>query len=98
MRFSLSTARTSIAWGAGLVVMSLPLTGCGLGGIGGAPEPVAVVGQLKGNATEIKLDRGFIKALGQLDLTPGVAGGAKLDKDTLSFPITGGNVTVFRAR
>ena len=51
---------------------------------------------LSGETTAIKLDQGFVDALGQLKLTPGTTGGGKLTKDgSLVFPITGGNVTVF---
>jgi hypothetical protein len=46
--------------------------------------------------TAIKLDKGFTDALTQLKLTPGVVGTAKLEAGSLVFPITGGNVTVFK--
>lgn len=62
---------------------------------GGAPEPVASVVALQGEQTEIALDQGFVDALGQLQLTPGTVGEAQLADGALSFPITGGNVTVF---
>ncbi len=61
-----------------------------------APQPVAAIDALTGNDTQISLDNGFLKALKQLGLTPGIVGGAKLDGTTLSFPITGGNVTVYK--
>ena len=51
---------------------------------------------LTGKTTAIKLDKGFAAALTKLKLTPGVVGGAKLKKGSLIFPITGGNVTVFK--
>ena len=60
-----------------------------------APEPVASIEALAGEQTEIALDQGFTDALEQLGLTPGVVAGAELNDGTLSFPITGGNVTVF---
>jgi len=61
------------------------------------PAPVASIEALTGQDTQIALDQGFVKALTQLKLTPGVVGGAELigGGGTLSFPITGGNVTVF---
>lgn len=96
---SLSSTRKHLATAAGLALLVLPLSACGddadTSGSGG-PAPVAVIDKLEGKTTEIKLDKGFVKALGQLGLTPGVVGGAKFAKGTLSFPITGGNVTVFK--
>ncbi len=61
-----------------------------------APEPVAAIDSLTGNTTQITLDQGFVDALTQLKLTPGTVGTAKLQDGTLTFPITGGNVTVFK--
>ncbi|MDF1606088.1 hypothetical protein [Nocardioides sp. YIM 152315] len=61
-----------------------------------APEPVAAIEALTGRTTEIALDEGFTDALTQLKLTPGVVGDAKLNGGSLVFPITGGNVTVFK--
>ena len=60
------------------------------------PKPVAVVDALTGEFTAIALDKGFTDALTALKLTPGVVGGAKLEAGSLIFPITGGNVTVFK--
>ncbi len=60
------------------------------------PKPVAVVDALTGESTAIKLDKGFTDALTALKLTPGVVGSAKLQAGSLIFPITGGNVTVFK--
>ena len=60
------------------------------------PKPVAVVDALTGETTAIKLDKGFTDALTALKLTPGVVGTAKLQAGSLIFPITGGNVTVFK--
>ncbi|ANH38723.1 hypothetical protein I601_2299 [Nocardioides dokdonensis FR1436] len=60
-----------------------------------APEPVAVIEALTGDSTQITLDKGFLDALTQLKLTPGTVGEATLEGAELSFPITGGNVTVF---
>lgn len=79
-------------------LLALPLSACGaledVAG-SGAPEPVAVVEELTGKTTAIKLDKGFTDALASLELTPGVTGSAKLKKGSLVFPITGGNVSVF---
>ncbi len=61
-----------------------------------APKPVAAIDSLTGNDTQIKLDQGFVDALTTLKLTPKVMGTAKLTDGSLIFPITGGNVTVFK--
>src|SRR6478735_8986061 len=61
-----------------------------------APKPVASIDSLTGNTTSVTLDQGFVDALTSLKLTPGVTGTAKLEKGALIFPITGGNVTVFK--
>jgi hypothetical protein len=61
-----------------------------------APKPVAAIDSLTGNDTAIALDQGFVDALTTLKLTPGTVGTAKLADGSLIFPITGGNVTVFK--
>ncbi len=61
-----------------------------------APKPVAAIPALSGQDTAVALDKGFTDALTQLKLTPGVVGDAKLTDGSLVFPITGGNVTVFK--
>ena len=77
-------------------LLALPLSACSFPG-GGAPEPVAAVPAVTGKTTAIKLDKGFTGALTTLKLTPGTIGRAKLTKQgALVFPITGGNVTVFK--
>lgn len=59
------------------------------------PEPVAEVQGLQGQSTSVALDAGFVKALQQLKLTPGVVGDAELAGGAVSFPITGGDVTYY---
>src|SRR3954469_18771846 len=61
-----------------------------------APKPVAAIDSLTGNDTQVTLDQGFVDALTALKLTPGTVGTAKLANGALIFPITGGNVTVFK--
>ncbi|MCW2819882.1 MAG: hypothetical protein JWR42_2669 [Marmoricola sp.] len=63
-----------------------------------APKPVASIDSLTGKNTQVALDTGFVAALKQLKLTPGTTGTAKLvgGGGTLQFPISGGNVTVFK--
>ncbi len=91
--------RRGLAATAAAALLALPLSACGavddITG-GGSPDPVATVPNLKGEDTAIKLDSGFAGALKKLGLTPGVVGGAKLTDGSLVFPITGGNVTLFK--
>ena len=61
-----------------------------------APKPVASIDSLTGNNTQVTLDQGFVDALTALKLTPGTIGTAKLANGALIFPITGGNVTVYK--
>ena len=61
-----------------------------------APKPVASIPSLTGNTTQVTLDKGFTDALTALKLTPGTVGTAKLAGGALIFPITGGNVTIFK--
>lgn len=49
----------------------------------------------QGETTEVALDQGFVDALGSLNVTPSTLGDAELADGTLSFPITGGNASVF---
>lgn len=80
-----------------LGLLALPLSACGVPFVGGdAPTAVASIPNLKGNTTQITLDQGFVDALGALGLKPGTTGKGKLSKGKLIFPITGGNVTVFK--
>ena len=60
------------------------------------PEPVASLPAIPaGGTTAVALDAGFVEALTTLGLTPGTVGGASLADGSISFPITGGTVTVF---
>jgi hypothetical protein len=63
----------------------------------GRPAPVATVPAIPGGTTAVALDSGFTDALTQLGLTPGTVGGATLDgaTGTITFPITGGEVTLY---
>src|SRR5690242_19128166 len=96
---TMSSTRKRIVAGAAIALMSLPLAACGSSTDSTttkAPKPVAAIDSLSGQSTAIKLDKGFTDALTQLKLTPGVVGTAKLTAGSLVFPITGGNVTVFK--
>lgn len=59
-------------------------------------KPVGQFKTLSGNTTTVVLDSGFLSALTSLKLTPGLIGGAKLEGANLSFPITGGNATIYK--
>jgi hypothetical protein len=60
------------------------------------PEPIASLPAIPaGGSTAVALDADFVAALGTLGLTPGTIGDATLANGSVSFPITGGTVTVF---
>jgi hypothetical protein len=60
------------------------------------PEPVASLAAIPaGGSTAVALDADFVAALGTLGLTPGVVGDATLADGSVSFPITGGTVSLF---
>ena len=108
MRTSISNPKRLIAGLATVALVGLPLSACGSESDSSssnsssssksapAPKPVASIDELTGETTAIKLDKGFTDALTALKLTPGVTGDAKLEAGSLIFPITGGNVTVFK--
>jgi hypothetical protein len=60
------------------------------------PQPIASLPAIPaGGSTAVALDANFVKALGTLGLTPATLGNATLANGSVSFPITGGTVTVF---
>jgi len=59
------------------------------------PEPVASIPSLTGESTSVALDPGFVSALESLGVAPSPSGDATVENGVASFPITGGNVTVF---
>jgi hypothetical protein len=60
------------------------------------PEPVASLPAIPaGGSTAVALDADFVAALGTLGLTPATLGDATLADGSISFPITGGTVTLF---
>ena len=102
---SLTLPSKKLATIAGLALLAVPLAACSQESDAApasssqsqsAPKPVASIDALTGDSTAVKLDQGFVDALTQLKLTPGVVGDAKLQDGSLVFPITGGNVTVFK--
>jgi hypothetical protein len=97
-RFS---GRRTLASIAVVAMVAVPVAACGSsdsdgGSSSSVPKPVAAIDALTGQSTQITLDTGFTDALTQLKLTPGVVGTAQLTNGALVFPITGGNVTVFK--
>ena len=61
------------------------------------PAPVAQIDSLSGRSTDVTLDKGFVQALGTLELTPAPVGDGSISKaGVASFPITGGNVTYYK--
>jgi hypothetical protein len=55
-----------------------------------------MISNLTGKSTSVALDKGFTDALSSLDVTPGPFGSASISDGSASFPITGGNVTVYK--
>lgn len=55
----------------------------------------ATIPAVPGGSSAVALDAGFAAALQQLQLTPGVVGTATLANGSVSFPITGGTVTLY---
>lgn len=60
------------------------------------PPPVASVSNLTGVSTSVALDSGFVSALQSLTVAPSPAGRATVNDGVATFPITGGNVTVYK--
>lgn len=90
--------RRSVAGAAVAGVAALALTGLGVGTAVGqeqTPPPVASIDELTGESTAVALDSGFVEALTSLEVTPGPVGDATVEDGTATFPITGGNVTVY---
>ncbi len=106
MRTKLSITKRGLAAAATVALLAVPLAACGstdessssngTSSSASAPKPVAVIEALTGQSTAIALDKGFTDALTSLKLTPGVTGTAELTDGSLVFPISGGNVTVFK--
>jgi len=60
------------------------------------PEPIASLPAIPaGGSTAVALNADFVAALGTLGVTPATLGNATLADGSVSFPITGGTVTVF---
>jgi hypothetical protein len=87
------------ALAAGAIILGLAACSSSSGGSGDTstapPKPAAEIDALTGKSTAVALDPGFLSALTTLGLTPATIGSATLANGSLSFPITGGNVTYF---
>jgi hypothetical protein len=59
-------------------------------------KPIATIKSLNGKSTSVALDSGFVSALTSLKLTPGLSGTATMSGTTVTFPITGGHVTLYK--
>ena len=102
MRTNTAIARTSLA-AAIAVSAALGLSACGGSASAdtsastsvSAPAPSATVAAVPGGSSAVALDSGFTAALTQLGLTPGTVGTATLADGSISFPITGGTVTLY---
>lgn len=96
MRTSSSTLRRSAVALVSVLALGLGVSGCSDDDEGDGPiRPNVELASISGKTTAIKLDEGFVKALGDLGLTPGTVGDGRLVKGSLVFPITGGNVGLY---
>jgi hypothetical protein len=91
----------SLAALAAAAMLALGAAACGDDDSGAAaasaPKPIAQIDSLSGQATEVKLDAGFVEALGTLELTPAPIGAGRITKAGVArFPISGGNVTYYK--
>lgn len=96
-----SNLKTKLVAAASIAVVAFGVTACGddssdTATSSSSPKPVASIDAVTGDSTAIALDKGFTDALTALELTPGVTGDGALTDGSLVFPITGGNVTVFK--
>ena len=87
-------AISKVLTGVTAVGLAVTMTACSSSK--GSSKPVGQFKTLTGNTTTVVLDSGFLSALTSLKLTPGLIGGAKLSGADLSFPITGGNATIYK--
>ena len=62
---------------------------------GTEPKVLAEIPALKGVSTAVTLDPKFLSGITSLGLTPGLVGGTTLEGAVLTFPITGGAVTLY---
>jgi len=85
----------AVALGAAVITTAAACSSSG-GGSSKDTKPVATIKSLSGKSTSVALDSGFVAALTSLKLTPGLVGGATMSGTTVTFPITGGHVTLYK--
>ncbi len=100
--FTLKKTSATLALSTGLV---LTVAACGeddvtvdeniTQDVGQDAEPVADIDNLTGVSTAVEVDESFLSGLQSLKVTPGTVGDATLEGSTLTFPITGGEVTYY---
>lgn len=91
-----SVRRVAAITTIGLVAAAVTGLGAGVASAEQTPPPVAMITNLTGQSTSVKLDSGFVQALASLGVAPSPSGKATVADGTASFPITGGNVTVYK--
>ena len=101
----MTIARRFVGGVAAAALIAVPLAACSSSGgsssssspSAASTSPVATLPSLTGKMTQVTLDPGFLSALKSLGLTPSPFGTATIDATTgvATFPITGGNVTVY---
>lgn len=93
---SRSVRRVAALATIGLVTVAASALGAGAASAQEQPPPVAMISNLTGESTSVKLNSGFTGALESLGVTPAPFGDASIADGSASFPITGGNVTVYK--
>lgn len=81
---------------AAATALTLAGAGSGVALAQSGPTPVASIPSLTGKSTSVELDSGFSNALSSLGVKPAPTGSATVENGTATFPITGGNVTVYK--
>jgi hypothetical protein len=92
---SISRLSKTVVAATAIGIVATTLTACSSDG----SKPVADLAKLPGGkTTSVKLDAGFVAALKSLKVAPGTVGTATLNAatGTVSFPITGGNVKIYK--
>lgn len=100
----ITNRRKTAAGVAGLLLLAFPLAACGSDSSSDSSSSssdkvsaqVELTDLSNGVSTAVKLDPGFLKAITGLGLTPAPTRDAKLTDGSLIFPITGGNVSLFK--
>ncbi|OLL73534.1 hypothetical protein Ae168Ps1_1911 [Pseudonocardia sp. Ae168_Ps1] len=91
-----SVRRLATLTAIGVVAAAATVVGAGAASAQEQPPPIAMISNLTGKSTSVKLDSGFTGALESLGVTPAPFGDASIADGSASFPITGGNVSVYK--